>query len=75
MLIDAEEDPPVPWEKKSDGSEWRVFNRVTRRYDLAERRLERQVSRAVGGHCPACFVDEHEERSRRATPSESLRSR
>ncbi len=79
MLIDAEEDPPVPWEKRADGSEWRMFNARTRPYDRAEMRLELLVSRAVGGHCPGCFLDEQEERPRRAditgTSSTSRRSR
>jgi hypothetical protein len=64
MMIDAEEDPPVPWEKKADGSEWRVFNASTRAYDRAEMRLELRVSRAVRGGCPCCYMEEHERRAR-----------
>jgi hypothetical protein len=63
-LDEATADPPVPWRKAKDGSEWRVFNTSTRAYDQAERRLELLVSRAIGGGCPACFAMEHEPQGR-----------
>jgi hypothetical protein len=64
LMMDATADPPVPWRKGAGGTWWRVRDARTRLYDTAEKRLELRVSRAVGGRCPCCWMDEHEDRQR-----------